>query len=276
MAEVVCIALCMYGSAAQCGVVLQRYLLALPCKYGSAVCKAYFLPCTKNLGYTAAAVKGKSVCYPYTLAACIMHKAARKALHTACGVTPGQLHGKAALLPGSVRSSLCGGVCAALLLLGAVHQRHVVAGRTVDKDIVALRPQIGGIIQPCAKVAHHGAPVFIKDKRAAVVMCDTDEFYDMQTDAAEVHSRITDAAVAAERDRLHDALLANMNATRDLYRGYQWAARPWRKEKHPAWENDGYTRQRENEEYEQRQLDYDTGLPMAQAVRYKQRYDEKK
>ena len=32
----------------------------------------------------------------------------------------------------------------------------------------------------------------------------------------------------------------------------------------------GMTRQRENEEYEPRQLDYDTGLPMTQAVRAKQ------
>ena len=36
------------------------------------------------------------------------------------------------------------------------------------------------------------------------------------------------------------------------------------------------TRQRENEEYEPRQLDYDTGLPMVQAVRSKKLYDTKK
>ena len=60
-----------------------------------------------------------------------------------------------------------------------------------------------------------------------------------------------------------------MNDTRDLYRGYQWACRPWRPEKKAIWENDGYTRQRENEEYEPRQLDYDTGLEMKEAVRRK-------
>ena len=41
-----------------------------------------------------------------------------------------------------------------------------------------------------------------------------------------------------------------MNQTRDPYRGYQWGVRPWRKDKTARWENDGYTRQRENEEYE--------------------------
>ena len=38
------------------------------------------------------------------------------------------------------------------------------------------------------------------------------------------------------------------------------------------WNNCGYTRQRENEEYEPRQLDYDTGLPMEKAVRNKLLY----
>ena len=65
------------------------------------------------------------------------------------------------------------------------------------------------------------------------------------------------------------AILEQMNRTRDLYRGYQWACRSWRTDKDPTWSNDGYTRQRENEEYEPRQLDYDTGLPMTEAVRTK-------
>lgn len=38
-----------------------------------------------------------------------------------------------------------------------------------------------------------------------------------------------------------------------------------------CWTNDGYTRQRENGEYEPGQLDYDTGLPMEEAVRKKKR-----
>ena len=61
-----------------------------------------------------------------------------------------------------------------------------------------------------------------------------------------------------------------MNATRDPFRGYQWELRPWRKDvEAPTWSYTGYTRQRENEEYEPRQLDYATGLPMEEAVRRK-------
>ena len=106
-------------------------------------------------------------------------------------------------------------------------------------------------------------------------LLDTDEFYDMKKDPYEVHNLIKDPAYAKERDTLHDALLDHMNVTRDLYRGYQWSARPWRTDKKPTWQNDGYTRQRENEEYEPRQLDYDTGLPMVEAVRKKVTKDEK-
>jgi uncharacterized sulfatase len=105
--------------------------------------------------------------------------------------------------------------------------------------------------------------------KLVINLLDRDEFYDMEEDPWEAVNLIDHESYAGERDRLHNELLENMNRTRDLYRGYQWAARPWRKEKKPGWENDGYTRQRENEEYEPRQLDYDTGLPMKEAVRKK-------
>lgn len=105
--------------------------------------------------------------------------------------------------------------------------------------------------------------------KLVIHLLDTDELYDMERDPYEVENLINDARYAEIRNKLHDRILDHMNATRDLYRGYQWACRPWRPEKHPAWENDGFTRQRENEEYEPRQLDYDTGLPMVDAVRKK-------
>lgn len=117
----------------------------------------------------------------------------------------------------------------------------------------------------------------VSDRYKLVInLLDSDEFYDMENDPYEVHNRIEDPAYAEARDRLHDLLLEHMNETRDLYRGYQWAARPWRRDKAPSWAGDGYTRQRENEEYEPRQLDYDTGLPMAEATRKKKLGDEKK
>jgi uncharacterized sulfatase len=84
-----------------------------------------------------------------------------------------------------------------------------------------------------------------------------------------VTNLINNEECSGVRNKLHDELLDTMNRTRDLFRGYQWAARPWRTDRQPAWDNDGYTRQRENEEYEKRQMDYDTGLPMKEAVRAK-------
>ncbi|MFI3206647.1 MAG: sulfatase-like hydrolase/transferase [Clostridia bacterium] len=114
-----------------------------------------------------------------------------------------------------------------------------------------------------------------EDYKLVVNLLDTDEFYDMKNDPAEVNNLINNADYKEVRNALHDQLLENMNQTRDLYRGYQWAVRPWRDDKTPSWENDGYTRQRENEEYEPRQLDYDTGLPMAEATRLKTTKDTK-
>ena len=107
--------------------------------------------------------------------------------------------------------------------------------------------------------------------KLVIHLLDSDEFYDMEMDPCEVHNLIEDNEYADVRDHLHDQLLDFMNRTRDLCRGYQWAARSWRKDKKPVWENDGYTRQPENEENEPRQLDYNTGLPMKDAVRKKKR-----
>lgn len=117
----------------------------------------------------------------------------------------------------------------------------------------------------------------VSDRYKLVVnLLDSDEFYDMKKDLYEINNLINYENYQVERNNLHDKLLEHMNKTRDLYRGYQWAVRPWRKDKFPVWNNDGYTRQRENEENELRQLDYDTGLPMLNAVRNKLLNDEKK
>ncbi|MBI2299555.1 MAG: sulfatase-like hydrolase/transferase [Armatimonadetes bacterium] len=98
----------------------------------------------------------------------------------------------------------------------------------------------------------------------------TDELYDLAADPQELTNLIDSPAHAAARDALHDRLLEWMNQTRDPFRGYCWERRPWRADARPAtWAYTGYTRQRENEEYEPRQLDYDTGLPMADAQRPK-------
>lgn len=101
----------------------------------------------------------------------------------------------------------------------------------------------------------------------------SDELYDRQADPGEGTNLIasTDPAHVAARDRLHDALLAWMNRTRDPFRGYYWERRPWRTDAAvPTWCYTGMTRQREEDEaYEPRQLDYKTGLPMDKATRHK-------
>ena len=112
--------------------------------------------------------------------------------------------------------------------------------------------------------------------KLVINLLDTDEFYDEKADPFEVNNLIECEDYHEIRNEMHDVLIEHMNQTRDLYRGYQWVCRSWRPDKKPCWANDGYTRQRENEEYEPRQRDYDTGLPMAQATRFKTTKDEKK
>lgn len=111
--------------------------------------------------------------------------------------------------------------------------------------------------------------------KLVIHLLDSDEFYDLSEDPYEVNNLIDDESYAKQRNDLHDKLLDHMNQTRDLYRGYQWETRPWRKDKTAKWENAGYTRQRDNNPGEPRQLDYDTGLPMEHAVRLKTTNDIK-
>ena len=110
----------------------------------------------------------------------------------------------------------------------------------------------------------------ITDRYKLVIhLLDTDEFYDLEQDPYEVNNLINEESYQEIRNQLHDRLLEHMNQTRDLYRGYQWAARPWRRDWIPDWENDGCTRQRIEDINEPRQLDYDTGLPMVSEIRKK-------
>jgi len=74
---------------------------------------------------------------------------------------------------------------------------------------------------------------------------------------------------AVRRNELHDRLLEWMNRTRDPFRGYYWGRRDWRRDFDVRWENDGMTRQREDDGYEPRQLVYETVLTMKDATRPK-------
>ncbi len=106
--------------------------------------------------------------------------------------------------------------------------------------------------------------------KLSINLMSEDEFYDLEKDPYECVNLIDDPAYAAKRDRLHDALCDRMCRDRDPFRGYYWECRPWRKDAPaPNWRYRGYTRQRENEEYEPRQLDFVNGLPMVRPQRLK-------
>ncbi len=115
--------------------------------------------------------------------------------------------------------------------------------------------------------------IITEEYKLAVNLLDKDEFYDRNSDPDEMINKIDNPAYLDQIRTLHKKLIDHMNNTRDLYRGYQWSLRPWNKGYIPKWNNEGFTRQRENEEHEARQLDYDTGLPMKEAVRIKHLYE---
>lgn len=106
--------------------------------------------------------------------------------------------------------------------------------------------------------------------KLSVNLMSEDEFYDLDSDPYELNNLINDPAYAAERARLHDAILDRMCRDRDPFRGYYWDCRPWRTDAAaPSWRYRSYTRQREEEEYEPRQLDYVNGIEMVHPQRLK-------
>ena len=84
--------------------------------------------------------------------------------------------------------------------------------------------------------------VMSKRYKLVIHLLDSDEFYDLEKDPYEMNNLIDDETYTEIRNEMHDRLIEHMNSTRDLYRGYQWRMRPWRKDFIPNWENEGYTR----------------------------------
>ena len=105
--------------------------------------------------------------------------------------------------------------------------------------------------------------------KLAINLMTTDELYDLQWDTQELTNLIDSKEHTAIRNDLHDRLINWMDVSRDPFRGYYWGHRAWRPEFPVSWANDGYTRQRENDSYLPRELDYDTGLTMTAATRPK-------
>ena len=112
--------------------------------------------------------------------------------------------------------------------------------------------------------------VFDGRYKLAINLLSSDELYDLEEDPWEMHNLIASNNHRDIRNRLHDQLLDWMNRSRDPFRGYYWERRPWREDARPeTWDYTEMTRQRENEEYEPRQLDYNTGLEISEATRKK-------
>lgn len=105
--------------------------------------------------------------------------------------------------------------------------------------------------------------------KLSIHLLTTDELYDLQTDPDEENNLINDKQHAELRNKLHDALLHQMDVSRDPFRGYYWGRRAWRQDYPVSWENHDMTRQAEEDGYRPRQLDYDTGLPMEKGIRRK-------
>lgn len=85
----------------------------------------------------------------------------------------------------------------------------------------------------------------------------TDELYNLEEDPYELVNLIDDEKFKKIRNKLHDAILNHQNSIIDPLRGYQWACRPWRSEKKPSFENDGYVREKYFTDIDH--LDYATG-----------------
>jgi uncharacterized sulfatase len=105
--------------------------------------------------------------------------------------------------------------------------------------------------------------------KLAINLMTSDELYDLENDPHEMQNLIESVQHGAVRNDLHDRLLNWMNVTRDPFRGYYWGRRAWRPEFPEKWANAGMTRQRDNDGYLPRELDYDTGLTMVNATRSK-------
>lgn len=105
--------------------------------------------------------------------------------------------------------------------------------------------------------------------KLSVHLMTSDELYDLQTDPGEMNNLIDSAEHAGVRLGLHDRLLRWMDESRDPFRGYYWGHRAWRRDFPVRWAGDGHTRQREEDGYLPRELDYDTGLRMTSATRLK-------
>ena len=64
--------------------------------------------------------------------------------------------------------------------------------------------------------------------KLSINLFETDELYDLADPAGETANLIDEPGLADVRTRLHDVILEEMDRTRDPFRSFRWADRPWR------------------------------------------------
>lgn len=109
-----------------------------------------------------------------------------------------------------------------------------------------------------------------QDYKLVINLLTTDEFYDLINDPFEMKNEINNPIYDTIKREMHQKLLDWQNETRDPYRGYYWANRPW----NPLtdlvnWDFTGYTRQYKESKGENKQLDYANGLEIKEYTRKK-------
>lgn len=101
--------------------------------------------------------------------------------------------------------------------------------------------------------------VFDGRYKLSINLMSSDELYDVENDPFEINNLINEDTLNDIRNHLHDLVLAQMNETRDPFRGVYWHDRSWRKDFKETWEYTEYTRVRKDDGYNPRVLDYNTG-----------------
>ena len=91
------------------------------------------------------------------------------------------------------------------------------------------------------------------------LLSDRDELYNLRDAPDEMVNLIDSPSCAAQRDRMHDALLDYMYQYRDPFRGPVWERRPWRATRRYKWL--GKCRPRPDDGYAPVSLDYRTAQP---------------
>jgi uncharacterized sulfatase len=101
--------------------------------------------------------------------------------------------------------------------------------------------------------------VVVDNWKLVINLQDMDELYDLETDPAELVNLIDKPECSRVRDRLHDALLDELDRVRDPFRGPAWERRAWRRDGRRKW-GGGY-RHRPNDGYMPVTYAYQTGRP---------------